>query len=76
MGMRFVLKYLTLAGMLATVAWFFWNPNGWSFDWEPIAAFLAALVMFIAIDISDYNSDAASAIQRGHPNNIQLSVAN
>jgi hypothetical protein len=43
-------KYLTLIGMMFIVAWFFWNPEGWTFEWEPIVTFTLTLAGFIVAD--------------------------
>jgi len=51
-----VTHYLTLAAMLGTVAWFFWNPEGWTFEWEPIVVFLLALTGFITTDFKNRNT--------------------
>ncbi len=45
-------KFLTVFGMLATVAWFFWNPKGWTFQWEPIVVFLLTLAGFVGAEIT------------------------
>lgn len=49
-----IAKILTLGGMLATVAWFFWNPNGWIFQWEPIVVFLLSFSGYIAAEKSTH----------------------
>lgn len=54
-----IARYLMLAGMLATVAWFFWNPNNWTPDWEPIVVFLLSLAGFITSDYQSYRETAA-----------------
>lgn len=63
-GVNLIVRYLTLAGMLATAAWEFWNPVGWSFTWEPLVAFLASLIAFIENDRRFYSkqSDSVSTI--------------
>ncbi len=43
-------KYLTLLGMLLSIAWFFWNPSGWNFNWEPVIVFLGTLVYYLDLD--------------------------
>ena len=70
--MNIAAKIITLAGMLATVAWFFWNPNGWVFQWEPIAAFLFALAGYIAAEKSGENLATNSQKTTTHPNDIRL----
>lgn len=62
-------KYLTILGMLFTVAWFLWNPEGWSFEWEPLVAFTLTLAGFIASEIHDKAKDQVS---RENPNDVIL----
>ena len=58
--------------MLATVAWFFWNPDGWIFQWEPIVVFLLSLAGFISAEIKGSGSDIGTNGNNAHPNDIQL----
>lgn len=37
--------------MLLNVAWFLWNPNGWTFEWEPVVVFTLTLAGFIGSDL-------------------------
>jgi hypothetical protein len=50
-----VSKYLTLLAILATTAKFFWNPNGWKFDWAPVAAILVLTVTFIGLEYKSFD---------------------
>lgn len=68
--MKETAKALTLAAMLATVAWFFWNPVGWVFQWEPIVVFLFSLAGFVAAEMADGN--AASKQETVPPNDVAL----
>lgn len=70
--MNAVAKILTLTGMLATVAWFFWNPNGWVFQWEPIVVFLFSLGGFVAAEWTGQHSGEKSNHEKLHPNDKQL----
>jgi len=67
--MNVAVKILTITAMLATVAWFFWNPVGWVFQWEPIVVFLLALAGFIAAEKVP-RTDASE--KNAHPNDIAL----
>jgi hypothetical protein len=70
--MNIVAKILTLAGMLATVAWFFWNPSGWVFQWEPVVVFLFSLGGFVAAEWSGQYAGRKSQHDKLHPNDKQL----
>lgn len=50
-----IAKYFSLASIMATIAWFFWNPVGWSFEWEPIVVFLASLGVYFGCDWTAYS---------------------
>lgn len=70
-------KYLALASMLATVAWFFWNPAGWTFNWEPVAVFFGTLIVYIGFDVREHRgvalvSEQLSPPPRPHPVDIEL----
>jgi hypothetical protein len=65
-------KILTLFGMLATVAWFFWNPVGWVFQWEPIVVFLLALAGFVAAEKTTPSALAEKQNLNAHPNDVRL----
>jgi len=69
-----VAKYLSLASIMATVAWFFWNPVGWSFEWEPIAVFLASMAAFIAFDWEDHSGVHKTEREEAtiHPSDVFL----
>jgi hypothetical protein len=68
-----VAKYLSLASIMATVAWFFWNPAGWSFEWEPVVVFLASLGAFVGFDWKDHSGARKTEEQAGaHPSDIFL----
>ena len=54
--MNVLAKILTLCGMISTVAWFFWNPVGWIFQWEPIVVFLLSLAGFVATENTRHTS--------------------
>ena len=56
--------------MLATVAWFFWNPEGWVFEWEPIVVFLGFLAGFIGAEIK--GAPTISINNTTHQNDIDL----
>ncbi|WP_300671538.1 hypothetical protein [Desulfoluna sp.] len=56
-----IAKYLTISGMIATVAWFLWNPVGWVFEWEPIVAFIMSLAGFVTTEYQDYKSKKGDA---------------
>lgn len=56
---------------MATVAWFFWNPQGWSFEWEPIVVFFASLAAFITFDIKE-QSPLKSSDSQVHPADVTL----
>lgn len=58
--------------MLFTVAWFLWNPAGWTFEWEPVVAFTLTLASFIAADLHDSSSVIGEAKKQGHPNDVTL----
>lgn len=65
-------KVLTVTGMLATVAWFFWNPEGWVFQWEPIVVFLLSLAGFFAAEKTGSSSKQERQVENSHPNDVQL----
>ncbi|WP_418141288.1 hypothetical protein NUW46_02155 [Marinobacter sp. MA] len=68
-----IAKYLSLAGIVATVAWFFWNPTGWSFEWEPIVVFLTSLGAFIAFDRREYShSQHGTSDKVVNPSDVSL----
>ena len=69
-----IAKYLSLASIMATVAWFFWNPVGWSFEWEPVVVFLASLGAFIGCDWKDHSGahNAKSEEVAAHPSDVFL----
>ncbi len=67
-----VTKVLTLGGMLATVAWFFWNPTGWVLQWEPIVVFLALLAGYIAVEKTSQSSKGETTKVSPHPNDVLL----
>ena len=67
--MIIVAKLLTLCGMLATVAWFFWNPDGWTFDWEPIVVFLLSIAGYVATEFKGHKNDPKYS---PHPNDAAL----
>jgi len=46
-----------LLSMIATVAWFLWNPSGWKFEWEPIVVFLGLLGTYVVIDVKHTDKD-------------------
>lgn len=52
-----IAKYAALIGLLATEAWFLWNPNGWIFEWEPIVCFVGLLGAYISLDIKCREKD-------------------
>jgi len=56
--------------MLSTVAWFFWNPVGWVFQWEPIVVFLLSLAGFIAAEKKGSISEKGEEV--AHSNDIRL----
>lgn len=58
--------------MLSTVAWFFWNPEGWVLEWEPIVVFVLTFASFIAADTNDVSGNESSKIDQSHPNDILL----
>lgn len=68
--MNALAKVLTLTGMLATVAWFFWNPVGWVFQWEPIVVFLLSLAGFVAAEKTGASSNKEE--EKVHPNDVRL----
>jgi hypothetical protein len=70
--MNTVAKILSLTGMLATVAWFFWNPVGWVFQWEPIVVFLFSLAGFVATEWTGLHRATVSQHDKLHPNDKQL----
>ncbi|MFT4997241.1 MAG: hypothetical protein ACI8RO_000580 [Flavobacteriales bacterium] len=55
--MNIIIKIITLLGMLSTVAWFFWNPEGWVFEWEPIVVFLFALAGYVGSEVGSNKLD-------------------
>jgi len=65
--MNFFAKAFSLSAMLATVTWFFWNPKGWIFQWEPIVVFLFALAGFVKAEKTGESSSS-----KPHPNDIVL----
>lgn len=65
-------KYLTIIGMLTTVAWFFWNPNGWEFDWEPLVVFIFAFAGFVAADSNSVTGKKPEKVKQSHPNDVLL----
>lgn len=69
-----VAKYLSLASIMATVAWFFWNPVGWSFGWEPVVVFLASLGAFIGFDWKDHSGTHKAEREEiaAHPSDVFL----
>jgi len=67
-----LLKILTLIGMLATVAWFFWNPVSWVFQWAPIASFFIMLAGFFALEKEGSNASEEKQEEKAHPNDVQL----
>ena len=68
--MNALAKILTLTGMLATVAWFFWNPIGWIFQWEPIVVFLLSLAGFVAAEKTGGKINKEE--DQIHPNDVIL----
>ena len=70
--MNSLVKILTITGMLATVAWFFWNPVGWIFQWEPIVAFLLALAGLVAAENTGQSAQQVEQDKKAHPNDIYL----
>jgi hypothetical protein len=52
-------RLVTLSAMLATVAWFFWNPVGWTFDWEPVVVFLFALSGYLTTEYAGFEKGEA-----------------
>lgn len=70
--MNSLVKILTITGMLATVAWFFWNPVGWIFQWEPIVAFLLALAGLVAAENTGLSARQVEQDKKAHPNDIHL----
>lgn len=46
-----IAKYLTLLGMILSVAWLLWNPEGWTFEWEPVVVFTLTLAGFVGTDL-------------------------
>lgn len=66
------LKYITLFSMLANVAWFFWNPNGWKFEWEPIVTFFGLFGTYVFIDVKSKKKYSAKKNNIGHNNDINL----
>jgi hypothetical protein len=68
-----MIKHLSLMVLLATVSWFFWNPVGWTFDWEPIVVFLGSLVLYIQQESqSSPKGEPAGEIVNAHPVDIKL----
>ncbi|WP_230970439.1 hypothetical protein [Nitrogeniibacter aestuarii] len=67
--MNFIAKLLSIIGMMTTVAWLFWNPIEWEFQWEPFAAFIFSLSSFIATEVSTQRRVRTS---ESHPNDVQL----
>lgn len=67
-------KYLSLMSIMATVAWFFWNPNGWSFEWEPVVVFLASLGAFIGFDWKEHSISRKTQERAtdAHPSDVLL----
>lgn len=65
------IRYLSLLILLMTVGWFFWNPIGWTFDWEPLVAFVGALITFLGLDLSQYVDSYKSSTQV-HPADMEL----
>lgn len=70
--MNIFARILTLTGMLATVAWFFWNPVGWAFQWEPIVVFLLALAGFVAAEKTGQSVQPEKLGEKAYPNDVQL----
>ena len=68
-----MVKYLSLTGLLATVAWFFWNPKDWEFDWEPVVVFLGSLALYIQQEIkNNHKSEFSKKFTTTHPADIEL----
>jgi len=67
--MNEIVKTLTISAMLATVAWFFWNPVGWVFQWEPVVVFLLSLSGFVATELQGARN---LRLHSAHPNDIEL----
>lgn len=68
-----MIKYLSLAGLLATVSWFFWNPNDWKFDWEPIVVFIGLLALYIKQERNSSNKSLiVNEVKTSHPADIDL----
>lgn len=67
-------KYLSLTSIMVTVAWFFWNPDGWSFEWEPLVVFFTSLGAFIAFDRKETieASKSIKVIPSVHPADVVL----
>jgi hypothetical protein len=68
-------RYITIAGMLAIVAWFFWNPEGWVFEWEPVVVFILTLAGFVTAEAAEVYSVSESAElkkDQSHPNDVLL----
>jgi hypothetical protein len=70
--MNLLAKILTLTGMLATVAWFFWNPVGWVFQWEPIVVFLLILAGFVAAEKTGTSAQQEKQEEKAHTNDVRL----
>ena len=70
--MNTTIKILTISGMLATVAWFFWNPVGWAFQWEPIVVFLFALAGFLGTEAISAKHTTGPQKAEAYPNDIVL----
>ena len=58
--MNIFAKIISLLVMLTTVAWFFYNPVGWVFQWEPIVVFFSSLAGFVATEISEEKNQKRS----------------
>ncbi len=69
--MNVAAKILTLTAMLATVAWFFWNPDGWVFQWEPIVVFLLALAGFVVAEKTEQKAQFETK-ECAHPHDVLL----
>ena len=64
-----LVRYLSLLSLLATVAWFFWNPVGWEFQWEPIVVFFASLAIFLNTDLQHKKK---KTVDEAHPADVEL----